>query len=81
MLHIWKSETKDIVVLQEGQVPADGVWNDITSISSWIGLTEKFQWSEAQMREQIELFYNKHKEEGDINEWNERWYQYYLNNQ
>ena len=56
----------------------DVSYNDITSVSSWIGLVEKYEFDKEEAKKQIELFITSLGE--NVDSYNQTWYNSYKTN-
>ena len=50
-------------------------YTDVTSVSSWIGLVEKYEFDKEEAKKQIELFITSLGE--NVDEYNQNWYEVY----
>ena len=50
-------------------------YTDVTSVSSWIGLVEKYEFDKEEAKKQIELFITSLGE--NIDSYNQTWYEVY----
>jgi len=73
MLRIGK-KGKDI----QTKAVLDVSYNDITSVSSWIGLVEKYEFDKEEAKKQIELFITSLGE--NVDSYNQTWYNSYKTN-
>ena len=70
MLRIGK-KGKDI----QTKAVLDVSYNDITSVSMWIGVVEKYGFDKTEAKNQIELFITSLGE--NVDEYNQNWYEEY----
>ena len=70
MLRIGK-KGKDI----QTKAVLDISYNDVTSVSSWIGIVEKYGFDKTEAKNQIELFITSLGE--NVDEYNQNWYEEY----
>lgn len=73
MLRIGK-KGKDI----QTKAVLDISYNDVTSVSSWIGIVEKYGFDKTEAKNQIELFITSLGE--NVDEYNQTWYNSYKTN-
>ena len=78
MLKVWKLGDNSCVV-SETQ-PDDEKAVDISSVSVWYGMIQKLSLEPDLVKEQIELYYNHHKEQDTLQCNDMCWYEMLKNN-